>query len=204
MAQTTFEKMVAGQVYKPDAHCSSSYRAALELCLDYERLYLANDPGHRQLLHSIFGSVGQNVEIRPSIRVDYGINTHIGSDCFFNFNTIILDVAPVTLGQAVLVGSNVQFLTPTHPLNPLDRRQGWEGGLAISVADNVWIGSGALILPGVSIGENSVIGAGSVVSSDIPANSVAVGNPARVCKTLNKGQRPASGQFSAAALGISS
>ena len=108
----------------------------------------------------------------------------------------------MTFGKGVLAGPNCQFLTPTHPLNPVDRKNLWEGGLPITVEDNVWFGGGVTVLPGVTIGENSVIGAGAVVTRDIPANSVAVGNPAKVIKTIDPNERPASGQFNPAELGL--
>lgn len=99
------------------------------------------------------------------------MNTYIGDGSFFNFGCVFLDVCPIRIGSTVLVGNNVQFLTPTHPLNPVDRAAYWEGGEPITVEDNVWIGGGAIILGGVTIGKNSVIGAGTVVTKDVPANS---------------------------------
>lgn len=198
----TFRRMTAGEPYIPDEECERIYRRALTLCARYEELYSRNDPARREVLDQLFGAIGPRTEVRPGIRVDYGINISIGADCFFNFNCVMLDPAPITIGDAVLVGSNVQFLTPTHPLNPTDRRAQWEGGLPITVGDNVWIGAGAMLLPGVTIGANSVIGAGSVVTKDVPAHSVAVGNPARVIKTIDPDHRPAHGQYSPAALGL--
>lgn len=202
MSERPFDRMVAGKAYKPDAECMAITAKAYELTSRYAELYRAGDPARHQVLTELFGSIGKNVEFRPSINVDYGVNITVGDDCFFNFNTVLLDVAPISFGNAVLVGPNVQFLTPTHPLNPKDRRDLWEGGLPITVEDNVWIGGGAIILPGVRIGENSVIGGGAVVTRDIPASSVAVGNPAKVIKTLDANERPSSGQFSAADIGL--
>ena len=143
------------------------------------------------VLREHLGAFGTGSFMRPSVAFDYGVNTFIGEGCFFNFNTVILDVAPVRFGDGVLVGSNTQFLTPTHPVNPQDRKNLWEGGLPITVGDNVWIGGGAIILGGVSIGENAVIGAGSVVTKDVPANAVVVGNPARVVRTVGPDEHPA-------------
>lgn len=202
MAERPFDRTVAGKAYKPDAECMDIYRRAAQLCRRYTELYFAGSEERHEVLQELFGSVGKNVEVRPNIQVDYGVNITVGDGCFFNFDTVILDVAPVTFGNFVLVGPCVQFLTPTHPLNPQDRKDLWEGGLPITVEDNVWIGGGATILPGVRIGENSVIGGGAIVTKDIPANSVAVGNPARVIRTLSPDERPASGQFSATDLGI--
>ena len=109
---------------------------------------------------------------------------HIGVGSFVNCGAVFLDVATITLGDHVQVGPNVQFLTPTHPLEPRARRTRRRGGKPITVADNVWLGGGAILLPGVSIGENTVVGAGSVVTRSLPADVVAVGNPARVVRTL--------------------
>lgn len=109
----------------------------------------------------------------------------MGTGCFLNFNVVALDVAPIRLGDNVLIGPNVQLLTPTHSLDPERRRAGWEGGEPITVGDNVWIGGGAIICPGVSIGANSIVGAGAIVTKDVPANVVVAGNPARVIKQLD-------------------
>jgi len=109
----------------------------------------------------------------------------MGTGCFLNFNVVALDVAPITLGDNVLIGPHVQLLTPTHSLDPERRRAGWEGGEPITVGDNVWIGGGAIICPGVSIGANSIVGAGAIVTKDVPANVVVAGNPARVIKQLD-------------------
>lgn len=138
----------------------------------------------RKMLEQWLGGIGEGSEIRPPFYVDFGSRITIGAGCFLNFNVVALDVAPITLGDGVLIGPNVQLLTPTHPLDPQRRREGWEGGEPITIEDNVWLGGGAIICPGVTIGENSIIGAGAVVTKDIPANVVAVGNPARVVKQL--------------------
>lgn len=200
---TVFEQMTAGFAYRPDEECAQVHARATRLATQLQQQYLAGDEsGCQDTLKELLGSMGRNSVFRPGAVFDYGVNTHVGEGCFFNFNCVFLDVAPIRFGNAVLVGTNVQFLTPTHPVNPVDRRAAWEGGLPITVEDNVWIGGGAILLPGVSIGENSIIGAGAVVSRDIPANSIAVGNPARVIKTISMDERPATGQYSAVALGI--
>lgn len=202
MAERQFDLMIAGKAYKPDTECMALYENAARLAHRYTEVYYSGSPERREILEQLFGSIGKDVEFRPTIQVDYGINTFIGDGCFFNYNTVILDVAPITFGKGVLAGPNCQFLTPTHPLNPVDRKNLWEGGLPITVEDNVWFGGGVTVLPGVTIGENSVIGAGAVVTRDIPANSVAVGNPAKVIKTIDPNERPASGQFNPAELGL--
>jgi maltose O-acetyltransferase len=137
-----------------------------------------------KLLPEIFGSVGENVFLREPIKVDFGKNIHWGDNCFANYGLIALDVAEIRIGSGTMLGSNVQLMTPLHPLDPELRAEGWESAKPITIGANVWIGSGAIILPGVTIGDSAVIGAGAVVSRDVPARSVAVGNPARVTKTV--------------------
>lgn len=187
-----FKRMIAGAPYKPDAECHALSDTIYEATKLFEQYYARSE--HAQAMHVLrehLGAFGTGSFMRPSVAFDYGVNTFIGEGCFFNFNTVILDVAPVRFGDGVLVGSNTQFLTPTHPVNPQDRKNLWEGGLPITVGDNVWVGGGAIILGGVSIGENAVIGAGSVVTKDVPANAVVVGNPARVVRTVGPDEHPA-------------
>lgn len=199
-----FDRMTAGLPYRPDEECAEIHYRTMSLVEQLDRQYLARDPKMAETLRQLLGSCGEGSMIRPRAVFDYGINTHMGAGCFFNFNCVFLDVAPITFGDGVLVGTNVQFLTPTHPVNPVDRKALWEGGKPITVGDNVWIGGGAILLPGVTVGENSIIGAGAVVSRDVPANSVAVGNPACVIKTISADERPTdpADQFSAASLGL--
>jgi maltose O-acetyltransferase len=136
------------------------------------------------LLRELLGSLGDGAQVLARLHCDYGYQVHIGAATFVNCGAVFLDVATITLGDHVQVGPNVQFLTPTHPLEPQLRRTGAEAASPITVADNVWLGGGAILLPGVSIGENTVVGAGSVVTKDLAANVVAVGNPARVIRSL--------------------
>jgi maltose O-acetyltransferase len=145
----------------------------------------ASDPGMRQrLLDDLLGSFGKGSEIRPPLYCDYGYQIHIGARTFVNFGLMALDVAEIKIGDDVQIGPNVQLLTPTHPTDAELRRAKWEAALPIMIEDNVWIGGGAIILPGVIIGENAIVGAGAVVTKDLPANTVAVGNPARVARSL--------------------
>lgn len=201
---SVFEQMTAGFAYRPDEECARVHHRVGELVQEYTRQYYARDPRAQETLAQMLGSLGEGSVMRPSVDFDYGVNTHVGAGCFFNFGCVFLDVAPIRFGDGVLVGPRVQFLTPTHPLNPVDRADLWEGGLPITVGDNVWIGGGAIILPGVTIGENAVVGAGAVVSKDVPANAVVVGNPARVIKTVSAEDRPSDPdhQYSPQALGL--
>ncbi len=128
--------------------------------------------------------MGEGSEIRPPLYCDYGYNLRVGERTFVNFGLVALDVAPITIGDDVQIGPNVQLLTPTHPLEAEPRRAKWESARPIAIGDNVWLGGGVIVLPGVSIGENTVVGAGAVVTRDLPADVVAVGNPARVVRQL--------------------
>jgi maltose O-acetyltransferase len=132
----------------------------------------------------LLGAVGEGTVIRPPFQCDYGSQIHIGARTFANWGLIALDVAKITIGDDVQIGPNVQLLTATHPIEPAPRRAKWEGSKPITLHDNVWLGGGVIVCPGVTIGENTVVGAGSIVTRDLPANVVAVGNPARVIRTI--------------------
>jgi maltose O-acetyltransferase len=136
-------------------------------------------------LAELLGAVGSDTEIRPPLYVDYGGNLRVGARSFANFGLVALDVAAITIGDDVQIGPNVQLLTPTHPVEPEPRRAKWEAARPITIGDNVWLGGGAIVLPGVTIGENTVVGAGAVVVRDLPADVVAVGNPARIVRRLD-------------------
>ena len=129
--------------------------------------------------------MGESVDIRPPLRVDYGCNISIGERSWVNYGLTVLDVAPVIIGKDVLIGPNCSLYTAIHPTEPGPRRAKWESSAPITLEDNVWLGGSVVVCPGVTIGENSIIGAGGVVTRSIPANSIAVGNPARVIKCLD-------------------
>jgi maltose O-acetyltransferase len=132
------------------------------------------------LLREAFASVGQGANIRPPVHCDYGYNIALGAGAFINFNCVILDIVKVTIGDGAQIGPNVQILTADHPRDPAVRATGLEFGRPIVIGRHVWIGGGAIILPGVTIGDDAVIGAGSVVTRDVPANATVVGNLARM------------------------
>src|SRR6476469_1964093 len=136
------------------------------------------------LLRQMLRHVGEGVVVRPPFFCEYGA-VSIGDRTFVNVDAVMLDVMPITIGAACQIAPRVQLLTATHPVDPEARRHGWEYGRPITIADNVWLGGGVIVCPGVRIGENTVVGAGAVVARDLPANVVAVGNPARVVKTLD-------------------
>ena len=139
----------------------------------------------RRILGELLGSVGEHVAIRPPLYMDYGYQTTIGPGTFINFGAVILDVGRVTIGADVQIGPNVQLLTPTHPLDPAIRRQALEAQRPITIEDNVWLGGGVIVCPGVTIGRDTVVGAGAVVTRDLPPGVLAVGNPARVLRRLD-------------------
>ncbi len=183
--RTNRERMLAGDLYiADDPDNAKAFHRALKLQARYTAAYIEDPELARPVLAELLGSVGKNVDVRPPITVDYGSYITVGEGTFINSNLTALDVAAITIGRDCQIGPNVQLLTPTHPLEARPRRDKLEAAKPITIGDNVWLGGGAIVLPGVSIGENSVIGAGAVVTRDIPANVVAVGNPARVVKDL--------------------
>ena len=179
------ERMLAGDLYlADDPMIGEASAVAQDFVAAYNQTSMRQKPLRRMLLESMLKSFGEESEIRPPFYVDLGSNITIGARSFVNFGLTALDVAAITIGDDVLIGPHVQLLTPTHPIEPAPRRDKWEAAEPITIEDNVWIGGGAIVCPGVTIGENSVIGAGSVVTRDIPANVVAVGNPARVIRSI--------------------
>jgi maltose O-acetyltransferase len=185
--RTMRERMLAGDLYiADDPVLAEENAAALDLMAAYNATTARQRPLRRQLLETLLGSIGEDTEIRPPLYVDYGAHLTVGARCFANFGLVALDVAAITIGDDVQIGPNVQLLTPTHPVEPEPRRQKWEAAEPIVIGDNVWLGGGVIVLPGVTIGENTVVGAGAVVTRDLPANVVAVGNPARVVRSLGQ------------------
>jgi maltose O-acetyltransferase len=183
--RTMRERMLAGDPYiADDPLLAEESAAALDLVAAYNATTVRQRPLRRTLLETLLGSIGEDTEIRPPLYVDYGRQITIGARCFANFGLVALDVASITIGDDVQIGPNVQLLTPTHPVDPEPRRQKWEAAQPITIGDNVWLGGGVVVLPGVTIGQNTVVGAGSVVTRDLPADVVAVGNPARVVRAL--------------------
>lgn len=178
------ERMLAGEPYIADESVGTLHEAAMELLEAYNATSVREPARRRELLERLLGSVGEETVVRPPLYVDYGSNLTIGRGTFVNFGLVALDVAAITIGDDVQIGPNVQLLTPTHPVDPEPRRQKWESAEPITIGDNVWLGGGAIVCPGVRIGENTVVGAGAVVAKDLPANVVAVGNPARVVREL--------------------
>ncbi|SHH17364.1 maltose O-acetyltransferase [Geodermatophilus nigrescens] len=186
-SRTMRERMLAGELYiADDPELAEASAAAQDLAAAYNATTARQRPLRRRLLEQLLGAVGEDTEIRPPLHVDYGTSIRIGARCFANFGLVALDVAAITIGDDVQIGPNVQLLTPTHPVEPGPRREKWEAAEPITIGDNVWLGGGVVVLPGVTIGADTVVGAGSVVTRDLPAGVVAVGNPARVVRTLER------------------
>ncbi len=184
--RTMRERMLAGDLYiADDPDLEEASYVARERMAAYNSTPDRDKETKRALLVELLGEVGEDTVIRSPLYVDYGSHITIGTGTFANYGLVALDVAPITIGDDVQIGPNVQLLTPTHPVEPQPRREKWESAEPITIGDNVWLGGGAIVCPGVTIGENTVVGAGAVVTKDLPANVVAVGNPARVIRTLD-------------------
>ncbi|MFE2021156.1 sugar O-acetyltransferase [Streptomyces sp. NPDC059499] len=181
--------MLAGEPYIADDPelAADALRAAV-LSERFNSAPAADPEARRAALAELLDELGEGVEVRAPLRVDYGYGISIGPRTFVNFGAVFLDVARITIGADVQIGPNVQLLTPTHPVDPEARRAKWEAAQPITIGDNVWLGGGVIVCPGVTIGENTVVGAGAVVTRDLPADVVAVGNPARVIREIGTAQ----------------
>ena len=181
---TEREKMLAGELYDPmDPELLAARERARDLCQDLNATREREADARRAILRALFGAGGDTVWMQPPFWCDYGTNIELGERVFFNFNCIVLDVCRVRIGDFTLFGPGVQILTPMHPFDAELRRRE-EYGKPIDIGSDVWVGAGALILPGVRIGSRAVIGAGSVVTRDVPEAVFAAGNPCRVIKSI--------------------
>ena len=183
--RTPSQRMADGDFYVADDVLAAHTKRAVRLLSLYEQAHPTDPDIARYLLAQVIGSVGEGVDIRPPLRVDYGHNITIGDGSWVNFGLTALDVAPIVIGQDVLIGPNCSLYTAIHPTEPGPRRAKWESAAPIALGDNVWLGGSVVVCPGVTIGENSIIGAGAIVTRSVPANSIAVGNPARVIRALD-------------------
>lgn len=181
------EKMLAGELYDPlDAALTAARRRARLLSQTFNAIPDDQPEDRRRLLSQLLGSHGEGVWIEPDFFCDYGSNITLGHKVFFNFNCVILDVAEVKIGDYSMFGPMVQLYTATHPLGAVARRRGLELGKPITIGADVWVGGGAIVCPGVTIGDRAVIGAGSVVTREIPPGVFAAGNPCRVIRTITE------------------
>lgn len=188
---TEHEKMLAGEVYDcADPELLERWHLVKSLMQRYNSTCSKDKDTINLILDELVGSRGENVWISAPFFVDYGENIHIGSNVEINMNCVFLDCNRISIGNNSGIGPGVHIYTVTHPINPGDRlphdSQFWKSYPApVTIGHNVWIGGGTIILPGVAIGDNSTIGAGSVVTKDIPANCLAVGNPCRIIRKIN-------------------
>jgi maltose O-acetyltransferase len=181
---TEREKMLAGELYDPlDPELAAARERARDLCQDLNATRESQQLDRRRILTDLFGRGGDSVWMQPPFFCDYGSNIELGERVFFNFNCVVLDVCRVTIGDFTLFGPAVQIYTPMHPFNAEQRRRE-EFGKPIEIGSDVWVGGGAIILAGVRIGSRAVIGAGSVVTRDIPEAVFAAGNPCRVIRPI--------------------
>ena len=179
------QNMLAGDLYiASDPELVADRLRARNILLSYNSTLPDRTAERSQILKDLFGSLGPDPEIEPPFYCDYGYNIHAGRKLYMNFACVILDCNKVTIGDNVLLGPYVQIYTAYHPTDPSIRLAGRELSSPITIGDNVWIGGGAIILPGVTIGSNTTIGAGSVVAKDVPANVVVAGNPCKIIKRL--------------------
>lgn len=186
--KTEKQKMLAGELYQAtDPELAAERQRARTLCRRLTESIGLGDEVRRSILSDLLGR-DADAWIEPPFYCDYGANLHLGQRVFFNFNCVVLDVMPVTIGDRTLIGPAVQIYTALHPLDARERSTGLEYAKAVTIGADVWIGGGAIICPGVTIGDRTVIGAGAVVTADLPSDVVAVGNPARVVRSLQAGQ----------------
>lgn len=183
--KTEKEKMLAGEIYNPaDPELVRDREEARRKVRVYNQTLETEGEKRTNILKDLLGSTGENIYMEPNIRFDYGYNTYVGENFYANFDCTFLDVCEIRIGDNCMLGPNVHIYTATHPINPIERNSGKEYGKPVNIGDNVWIGGGSIINPGVTIGDNVVIASGSVVTKDVPANVVVGGNPAKIIKQI--------------------
>lgn len=186
---TEREKAKKGYLYDPliDPEMAAERMTCARLCYEYNHLRPEQiEKEGQEILRKLFARVGETITINPPFHCDYGYNIEFGENFFANYNVTFLDAGKITFGHDVFVAPNCGFYTAGHPLDVKQRNEGLEYAYPIKVGNNVWIGGSSVILPGVTIGDNTVIGAGSVVNKDIPAGVIAVGNPCRVIRKIEE------------------
>ena len=185
---TENEKLLTQMLYDAnyDQNLLVERMKAKELCYRYNQLHPADQEGQQEILSQLLGKTGEHFCITAPFWCDYGYNIELGENFYANHNLVILDGGKVIFGDNVFVAPNCGFHTAGHPIDFERRNQGLEYAYPITVGNNVWIGAGVQVMPGITIGDNVVIGGGSVVVKDIPSNSVAVGNPCKVIRTITE------------------
>lgn len=181
------EKMLAGKLYRAyEEELLAERQAAKELIFEFNTLHPSKIEQRKKIIQRLLGKTGKNFIIEPPFRCDYGYNISVGENFYANYNCTILDCAKVTIGDNVFIAPNVNLFTAEHPVHPDIRNTQLEYAIPIIIGSNVWLGGGVIVNPGVTIGDNTVIGSGSVVIRDIPANVVAAGNPCRVRRKITE------------------
>lgn len=183
---TTRERMQSGKLYFcTDEEIAKEQLECLEILYDYNHTRPSESQKREQILKNLLAEIGENCYIEPPLHANWGKYTHFGNNVYANFNLTLVDDTDIFVGDNVMFGPNVIIATAGHPVDPPLREKVAQFNIPVRIGKNVWIGAGAIVLPGVTIGEHSVIGAGSVVTKDIPPNVVAVGNPCRVLREIN-------------------
>lgn len=184
------ERMKNSKLYYPtDENLIKEQSKCLDKLFEFNHTRPSDKEKRQSLLKEILGSVGDDCHVEGSIYANWGINTHFGNNVYANFNLTLVDDCDIYVGDDVMFAPNVTLVTAGHPIEPNLRKDKAQFNVSVHIKNNVWLGAGVIVLPGVTIGENSVIGAGSVVTKDIPANSVAYGNPCRVVRSINDRDR---------------
>lgn len=179
------EKMLSGELYNAaDPQLVKERINAARLTRLYNETLETEESRRKELLRELFGSMGENVNINPTFRCDYGYNIHVGDNFYTNYDCVLLDVCEIRIGENCMLAPGVHIYTAAHPLNPFERASGAEFGKPVTIGDNVWIGGRAIINPGVRIGNNVVVASGAIVTKDVPDNVVVGGNPARIIKSI--------------------
>lgn len=186
MKKTEKKKMLNGEYYNASDILLYQERIdARKLTAAYNILPAKDNDKKTNILKKLFGKSGDNLVIEPPFRCDYGYNIFCGDNVYMNFDCVMLDVCPITIGNNVMLGPGVHIYTALHPLEPCLRLKGLENGKPVTIGNNVWIGGRAIINPGVRIGDNAVIASGAVVTKDVPDNTLVAGVPAQIKKTIS-------------------
>ena len=188
--QSLDDKLRSGELYSCiDTELQQRQQECLEVLYDYNHSRPGETKRRVELLNKLLANMGENCYIEPPLHANWGCHTHLGNNVYANFNLTLVDDTDIYIGDSVMLGPNVVLATAGHPVDPELRRLVYQFNQPIHIGNNVWIGAGVIVLPGVTIGDNSVVGAGSVVTKDIPANVVAVGNPCRILREINEHDR---------------
>lgn len=182
-----YQRMISGQLYRA-SKIEKKYnpQASRALAQKINQVSLLDQEQIIRLEKELFGSTGENIYVNPPLHVDYGFNTHIGENFYANTDCMFMDVAPITIGDDVMLGPRVSLITPMHPLDAGVRARGLEYAKPITIGKRVWLGAGVIVNPGVNIGDNTIVGSGAVVTKDLPENVIAVGNPARILREITE------------------